>query len=60
MPVHDRPFSMLTSLQEVDEWLAHQRRRVQEIVTQRQELVAAEAQRQAEWEEIQRQWEDQG
>ncbi|KQR18885.1 hypothetical protein [Deinococcus sp. Leaf326] len=56
MTAKDRAFSMFTSAREVDEWLAHQRRLVQEIVTRRQELAAVDAQRKAEWEEIQRQW----
>lgn len=56
MTAKDTAFNMFTSVQEVDEWLAHQRRLVHEIVTRRQELAAVDAQRQAEWEEIQRQW----
>lgn len=48
----------LDSLQDVEEWLTHQRRRINEIVIRQRELAATEAQLRAEWEVLHRQWED--
>lgn len=48
----------LDSLQAVEEWLAHQRRRINEIMIRQRELAATQAQHRAEWEAVQHRWED--